>query len=254
MMRLRSLSGFTFVFALITFAQIVCTAGGVKAIYVPAPSLVAGVLLTQAANGTMWAPAAATLVHVLVAWTLAATLGTLIGAAIGRSAMARAYLGPALDFMRPLPASALVPAAILLFGSNANTVLIVTTFGSIWPVLLASVHGFQSVDARLTESARLLGLGAASTMWKVLLPSALTEIVAGARVSLAIALIIAVVTEMLTSVTGLGNNIVLAARAYNTPDLYAGIVMLGAIGVATNAVMEAAERRWAARIAGAALN
>jgi sulfonate transport system permease protein len=250
MKRFDRLWGVLFLIIIVGFVQFASATGQVKAIYLPAPTTVVAVLETQFQTGAVWAPFGATLLHVLAGWAAACVLGVIVGALIGQSAQARKLLGPTLDFMRPLPASALVPAAILLFGPNAGTVLLVTVFASIWPVLLNAVKGFESVDQRLVETARMLHFGAVATFWKISLPSALTDIVAGARVALAIALIVAVVSEMLTSVSGLGNNVVLAARAYNTPDLYAGIVLLGALGIASNGAMETLEARWRARMAG----
>ena len=84
---------------------------------------------------------------------------------------------------------------------------------------------------------------AAAYLWKIALPSALPDIFAGVRVSLAIALILAVVTEMQSAQTGLGFNILMAQRSFRSPELYAGIIVLGVLGLVTNRVLVAAERR-----------
>jgi ABC-type nitrate/sulfonate/bicarbonate transport system permease component len=110
----------------------------------------------------------------------------------------------------------------------------VIAFGAIWPVLLASVHGFSSVPLETGQrgtSARVWPLGFPP---QNRVPSALPDIVAGLRVSLAIALILTVVTEMQSSLPGLGWDIFSAQRFYRSADLYAGLIMLALLGFAAN--------------------
>jgi sulfonate transport system permease protein len=159
------------------------------------------------------------------------------------SATARAYLQPTLEFVRPLPASALLPLAISIFGLNPAMVLFVVAFGAMWPVLLATIHGFASVEPRLTEVSRCLQLSRIAFVWKVGLPNALPDILAGMRLSLTVSLIVAVVGEMIASQPGLGQAILLAARAFRASELFAGIVLLGLIGLASNGLLSLAERR-----------
>ena len=86
-------------------------------------------------------------------------------------------------------------------------------------------------------------------IWKIALPSALPDIFAGLRLALTVSLILAVVAEMLAGTIGLGQNITLAARSFRSADLYAGIVVLGAVGYATNILLARIERhllRWRA--------
>ena len=78
-------------------------------------------------------------------WVVASIAGVAMGALIGSSATARAYIGPTLEFLRPLPASAVIPVAIAMFGLTPAMALGVIGFGSIWPMLLATVHGFAAV-------------------------------------------------------------------------------------------------------------
>jgi sulfonate transport system permease protein len=176
-------------------------------------------------------------------WALASLAGVVFGAAIGFSRAARETLEPSLEFMRPLPASAVIPAAILFFGLSNTMTVAVIAFGAVWPVLLASVHGFASVEPQLMEVSAALRLSRTQLFFKVAAPSALPDILAGARVSLAISLILAVVTEMQASQPGLGQNILLAQRSFRSPELYAGVVTLGIMGFAINHAIVLLERR-----------
>ena len=95
-------------------------------------------------------------------WLAASIAGVALGALIGSSKAAREYIGPTLEFLRPLPASAVIPVAIAMFGLTPQMALGVIAFGSIWPVLLATMHGFAAVEPRLIEVERALGL----TRWQ----------------------------------------------------------------------------------------
>ena len=147
-------------------------------------------------------------------WLLASLIGIALGALIGISATARAYLQPTLEFMRPLPASALLPLAISIFGLIPSMVLAMVAFGAMWPVLLAMVHGFAAVEPRLQEVARCLQLSRGAFVWKIGLPNALPDILSGMRLSLTVSLIVSVVGEMIASQPGLGQAILLAAPCW----------------------------------------
>lgn len=155
----------------------------------------------------------------------------------------RVYVEPILEFLRPLPASAVMPLAIAFLGLTDAMVLAVIAFGALWPMLLATVHGFAAVEPRLYQVGRALGLSRLDVIWKIALPSAMPDILAGMRVGLSIALILAVVGEMLASRPGLGQVILLAARSFQSADLYAGVIVLGFLGYISGKILTTVERR-----------
>lgn len=220
----------------------------VSRVFLPTPeatlrSLAEGLNFTGKGSGELARFTWDTVQRMLLGWLLASLAGIAIGALVGISAAARAWLQPMLEFVRPLPASAVMPLAIAVFGLGGGMVLFVVAFGAMWPVLLATVHGFASVEPRLREVAAALEMPRRAFLWKVGLPSALPDILAGMRLSITIALIVAVVGEMIASQSGLGQAVLLAARAFRASDLFAGIVLLGALGFASNALLALAERR-----------
>jgi ABC-type nitrate/sulfonate/bicarbonate transport system permease component len=218
-------------------------AGWISRVFLPTPEATLASLRDGLVGGELAAFTQATVLRMLEGWLLASLLGVALGSAIGISPSARAYLQPTLEFVRPLPASALLPLAISVFGLSPAMVLSVIAFGAMWPVLLATVHGFAHVEPRLQELARCLQLGRGAFVWKIGLPNALPDILAGMRLSLTVSLIVSVVGEMIASQPGLGQAILLAARAFRASELFAGIVLLGLIGYASNALLEQAERR-----------
>ncbi len=217
--------------------------GWISRVFLPTPEATVVSLEEGLDGGDLWAFTLATTLRMAEGWLLASAVGVALGALIGVSVAARSYLQPTLEFVRPLPASALLPLAISIFGLNPAMVLVVVAFGAMWPVLLATIHGFTAVEPRLTEVSRCLQLSRAAFVWKVGLPNALPDILAGMRLSLTVSLIVAVVGEMIASQPGLGQAILLAARAFRASELFAGIVLLGIIGLASNALLSLAERR-----------
>lgn len=220
-------------------------AGWVSRVFVPTPEATLASLLQglDPQRGELAGFTAQTVQRMLLGWLLASLAGVALGALVGMSAAARAWLLPMLEFVRPLPASAIMPLAIAIFGLGGGMVLFVVAFGAMWPVLLATVHGFASVEARLREVASALELPRLHFVFKIALPSALPDILSGMRLSMTVSLIVAVVGEMIASQPGLGQAILLAARAFRASDLFAGIALLGALGFASNALLALFERR-----------
>jgi ABC-type nitrate/sulfonate/bicarbonate transport system permease component len=215
----------------------------ISPIFFPSPGRTLSTLYERFADGSIWQPLGQTTLRMIYGWLLACVLGVVLGSLIGSSKAARDYLEPLLEFVRPLPASAMIPVAILFLGLSNQMSTAVIAFGSIWPVLLASVHGFANVEPRLLELAATLRLTRLQTALKMSIPSAMPDILAGARVSLSIALILAIVTEMQASLPGLGQDILLAQRSFRSTTLYAGVCMLGLLGFVANACLQGAERR-----------
>ena len=215
----------------------------VSPVFLPGPDKVWRALVRGIALGVLLDKLGGTVLRMIEGWVVASLLGVGLGALIGISATARAWLGPMLEFLRPLPASAVIPVAIALFGLSDGMVLGVIGFGALWPMLLATVHGFAAVEPRLYEVSRALGLSRLDVIRKMALPSASSDILAGARLGLTVTLVLAGVGEMLAGRDGLGQWILLAARSFRAPDLYAGVVLFGVLGYASALLIGLVERR-----------
>ena len=233
----------TLLAALVALWWAASTAQWVSKVFLPTPGAAWDSLWEGLRHGELAGFTSATIARMAQGWLLASGVGIALGAAIGVSAHARAYLQPMLEFIRPLPASAIIPLAIAIWGLSPSMVLAVVAFGALWPVLLATVHGFASVEPRLHEVARCLGLSRADYVWKIGLPNAMPDILSGMRLSMTVSLIVTGVGEMIASQAGLGQAILLAARSFRASELFAGIILLGAIGFLSNALLALVERR-----------
>ncbi|WP_197318812.1 ABC transporter permease [Saccharomonospora sp. NB11] len=181
--------------------------------------------------------------RVFGSWAIAVVLGVAVGTALGRSQKALDYTGPLLSFMRAVPPPALIPVFLVLFGID-NTMKIVTiVFGSIWPIILNTVDGVRSVNPLQQETARSFRTPRHYWVTMVVLPAAMPKIFAGMRLSLSLALILMVISEMVGVTSGIGFQLIYAQQSYEFTTMWAWIVLLGILGYGLNALLLAVERR-----------
>ena len=232
-------------FTLLVFALWQAAVDGklISRVFVAAPLSAFEVIIERAANGSLFTAIAATAQRLFAGWIAAVAIAMALGTAIGNSRAAYEYLAPTLEFFRPLPASAVIPVAVLFLGLTAKMSTAVIAFGALWPVLLAAMHGFANVPRELREVAATLEMSRARYILMIAIPSASVDIMAGLRISLSLALILTVVTEMQASLPGLGYEIFAAQRTYRSADLYAGLMTLGVFGFLINQALLFVERR-----------
>jgi len=235
--------GVTGLAALLLLWHLVTSLELISRVFLPGPAATIAALEWGLVNGDLLPQTIATINRMVQGWLLASFVAIAVGSLIGVSAIARAYIQPTLEFLRPLPASAIIPVAISIFGLNKSMVLGVVVFGAVWPTLLGTIHGFAHVEPRLVEVSRLLQMSRWAFIYKIGLPNAVPDILAGMRLSLTVALILAVVGELLTAQEGLGTAVLHAARSYRAADLYAGIILLGMIGLISNYGLAIADKR-----------
>jgi sulfonate transport system permease protein len=195
-------AGLVVVVALIALWGEIAALKLVSPVFLPTPARVWMALEHGFLHATLGAKLAGTVSHMLGGWVVASVVGVALGALIGTSKAAREYIAPTLEFLRPLPASAVIPVAIAIFGLTPQMALGVIAFGSIWPALLAAIHGFAAIEPRLLEVERALGLARWQGIVKIALPSAAPDILAGLRLGLTVSLILAVVCEMIAGLDG----------------------------------------------------
>lgn len=183
------------------------------------------------------------LARVLGGWVLAALIGVVLGTALGRSRTGMQYVGPLFAFFRSLPSPALLPVFIVLIGLNDDMKIALIIFGCVWPVLLNAIDGARSVDGVKTDTARAFRTSRAQWVAMVVLPAALPKIFAGLRLSLAIAVILMVVSEMVGDTSGIGANLVYAQSQFDFLTMWSWIMLLGIIGYGLNLALLAVERR-----------
>jgi ABC-type nitrate/sulfonate/bicarbonate transport system permease component len=186
---------------------------------------------------------AATLWRMALGYGLAVVLGVGLGLVMGRWQAVYDLFEPLVEFARPMPPVALIPVLILLLGIGDEMKVAIVVFASIFPILLNTIDGVRSVHPTLLDVARTFHFTEGDLLRKVIFPAALPQIVAGLRISLAIALIVALVSEMIGATQGLGYFVLQAQRSLRIRDMYAAIVMLALLGFTLNGLFLLAESR-----------
>ncbi|MGW0811426.1 ABC transporter permease [Nonomuraea sp. NPDC002799] len=180
-------------------------------------------------------------------WVLAALIGVALGVVLGRSRAAADYVDPLIEFGRALPPPLLLPVFVVLFqplsAGVLATQLATIVFGVVWPVLLNSIDGVRAVDRTYTETATVFNLSKLQQLRVVVLPAASPKIFAGLRLSLSLALILMVVSELLGGTDGIGYQLLVAQRSFDGAGVWAAIALLGVLGYVVNALFVLAERR-----------
>lgn len=216
----------------------------VPRVFVPSPVAVYQKIVSGfGSNGMLAKQASSTILSMLLGWFACSILGIALGSIIGNWPLAQRALTPIMEICRPMPPAAVIPLAVAILGLTREMSLAVIIFGAIWPALLATVHGFVSIEPRLREVGEALNMSSFDFIWKIALPNAVPDIIAGMRLSMVISLVLAVITDMITGQVGLGSLVVLASRTFDMAGLFAGLVLLSVIGFVSNAALQLVERR-----------
>ena len=191
--------------------------------------------LVQVFGSTLWRMAAG--------FAIGSAAGVVLGIAMATFPLADAALRSLVELLRPIPMPAIVPPLILLLGIDHAMKVFVVSFACFFPVLVNTVAGVRAVDPTALDVARTLQVGRLRTLLQVVLPASLPYILAGMRTSLAIALIVSVVAEMIAGSEGIGYYIMTMQYAMRPSDMYAAIFLLAALGYSLNLALLAIEHR-----------
>jgi ABC-type nitrate/sulfonate/bicarbonate transport system permease component len=174
-----------------------------------------------------------------IAIGLAVPLGILIGALPLFYRATRVLV----EFLRPIPSVALIPLAVLVYGTGLQSKVFLVSFASVWPMLMHAVYGVRDIDPVAIDTARSFRMGPLDRLRRVTLPSAVPYLATGLRISSSVALILAVTTELVIGSPGLGRQIIVASSGGAYDLMYGLIIATGLIGLGLNAIFVSAQRR-----------
>ncbi len=192
--------------------------------------LAVGGINDDAFSGTLWTHLAASLGRVYGGFALAAAAALPLGLLIGRIPLIRALLDPVLQVLRPVPVTAWLPLAMILFGLGPRSAFFLVFLGAFYPILVNTVFGVRAVEPRLFEAAAMLGCTGPAQFLRVVLPAALPSIFTGLRLGLGFAWVVIVVGEMTGVQTGLGAIIMEARQLSRTEIVICGMAVIGVAG------------------------
>jgi NitT/TauT family transport system permease protein len=179
------------------------------------------------------------LARVLGGFLAALAVGIGFGLAVGRSRAAADLLMPPLEVLRPIPAVAWIPLAILMFPSSELSMVFITFTGALFPILLNTVHGVDGVNPRLIAAARSLGARRAAILFEVILPSAAPSIVTGAAIGMGTAWFCLITAEMISGQYGIGYFTWESYTLQNYDGVVVGMLLIGLLGMASSLVVRA---------------
>ncbi|MEV6006583.1 ABC transporter permease [Streptomyces sp. NPDC051976] len=194
-------------------------------------------------GGTYWQDLGDSLGRILTGFGLAAVLGVAAGVAIGRSPLVQDLLGPVVEILRPIPAIALVPVAILLFPSNEQGIVFITFSAAFFPVLVSTRHAVRALTPVWEEAVLTMGGGRWRVLLQVVLPGALPGIFSGLSVGIGVAWICVISAEMISGEYGVGYRTWQDYTVVDYPGVLVGMVTIGLLGHLTSSAVEFAGRR-----------
>jgi ABC-type nitrate/sulfonate/bicarbonate transport system permease component len=230
--------------AFLALGEAVPRLGLVKEAYFPPTSRIAGALGDELADPAFWTALGDTLTGWALGLALAVGAGIVVGVLLSVVPHLREATASTIEFLRPIPSVALIPLAVLLYGTELRSVLLLVVYASFWQVLIQVLYGVQDVDPVAEETARSYGLSAWARVRHVLWPTALPYVMTGVRLAAAVALILAITAELVIGAPGLGARIAVAQTSQAVPEMYALIVVTGVLGLLINVGARTVER-WA---------
>ena len=173
----------------------------------------------------------------------AVVVGIGVGTLIGLAPRVRRASLPVVEFLRSIPPPLMIPFVLVVFGIGDGSKVVLIVLGAVWPVLLSTIDGVRGVDPLQLDMARGFGLRRRDRITRVVLPAASPKIVAGMRTALSIGLILMIISEMVASTNGLGFRVLNAQRTFDSAGTYAGVIVIGVVGLVVNLGFVAAEAR-----------
>lgn len=231
------------VIAVLALFEVLPRIGVLARDHFPPISQTLATLFEQLGAESFWVAVGNTLEGWALGLGIAAALAIPLGIVIGSSRLLYRASRGLIEFLRPIPSVALIPLAILIYGTGLQSKVFLAAFASFWQVIVATLYGVQDVDPVATDTARSFGFSRRQRLFRVTLPSAVPYIATGLRIASAVSLILTVTAELVIGAAGLGRSINIARSGGNEELMYALIIATGVLGLALNALFVRVERR-----------
>lgn len=225
-------------FCVIMVAWCVATYGGyVNEIFMPSPTAVWESLVEMAQDGSLWEHCFVSTKRVMVGWFWSAIAAVPIGMLMARSRNFSAIFQPIIEFARYLPVVALVPLTLLYLGIEENQKYVIIFLGTFFQLVLMVCDTVSGIDKNMINAARTLGANKLQVYTEVIFPAALPGLMDDFRLTIGWAWTYLVVAEMVAASAGLGYIILKSQRFLATDVIFAGLIMIGVIGLVTDFIL-----------------
>jgi ABC-type nitrate/sulfonate/bicarbonate transport system permease component len=242
----RWLRGVAVLVALAALWELVSRLGLVHPVFFPPVTAILGTFVDMVRSGELPWQVLVSLRRATAGYVLAAAVFIPMGVGMALFPPVQRLVEVVVELLRPVPPPALVPVAIVFFGLEDAMKIFVIFLSCAWPILLNTIDGVRSIDRVLLHTASTFQLGRWATTRKIVVPAAVPQILTGLRISLGVTLILVVFSEMVGSADGIGYVVLAAQRAFQIPEMYAGMLALALLGWGLNALFLASTRRLSA--------
>jgi NitT/TauT family transport system permease protein len=178
--------------------------------------------------------------RIIFGFSLAALVAVPLGLVMGRFKIIHEVVFPVSEVLRPIPAIAWVPMAIMLWPTNEQSIVFITFLGSFFPILVNTLHGMSLVDPVLVRAARCLGAKEASIFREVYFPASLPHIFTGLTVGMGVAWVSLIAAEMISGQYGIGYFTWEAYSLVQYADIALGMIAIGVLGLLSSLLIRAA--------------
>ena len=224
----------------------------ISALFFPPPSEIVRALLRMIGSTEFWSSLGSTLFRMTAGIALGGGTGLLLGWLMGTSRPLRIALDPIVAALHPLPKLAIFPIFLVLLGIGEASKVALVALTAFFPMLINALAGVQQIDHTYWEAATNYGARGWTLLRRVILPGSLPMVIVGLRLAVNSALVVTIAVEMLSAREGLGATIWLAWQTLRTEGLYATLIVIGLLGLLTNALLASITRRllpWQANVA-----
>jgi NitT/TauT family transport system permease protein len=217
---------------------------------IPSPLAVAAALLTHLHQTRFFIDIGVSLARIAVSYGLAVVVGIPVGVLVGRIPLARNVISPWIEVLRPIPAVAWIPLAILLWPTEESSIVFITFLGALFPIVLNTATGAEHTPELLLRAARSLGAPPRQIFRHVIIPAALPSIGAGLAVGMGVSWFSLLAGEIISGQYGIGYFTWNAYSLINYPDIVVGMLTIGLLGTLSTALVRWMMRpfvRWQSR-------
>ena len=216
---------------------------GVNPVFLPGPDKVAARLVNWARDDDLLSDAAISTLRVVSGWVLSALIALPLGLLIGSWRAVQALLEPLTDFIRYMPAVAFIPLVMLWVGIDEGAKISIIFIGTFFQMVLMVAEDVRRVPMAQIEAAQTMGATRLEVLERVILPSAKPALLDTLRITMGWAWTYLVVAELVAANSGLGFAILKAQRFLQTDKIFAGILLIGLIGLAIDQLFRLMHRR-----------
>ncbi|MFC0527202.1 ABC transporter permease [Phytohabitans kaempferiae] len=195
------------------------------------------------ASGQYYLDIAQSLVRILSGFALATIAGVATGIAVARSRVLADLAQPLFEVLRPIPAIALVPVAILLFPTNEQGIVFITFTAAFYPILVSTRHAVRALPMVWEDAVRTMGGSRGRVLLNVVLPGILPGVFGGLSVGMGVAWICVISAEMISGDFGIGYRTWQSYTIVDYPGVLVGMATIGVLGWVTSGLVELAGRR-----------